>query len=455
MTTGAPTGAAADRLFVERAHLPFVIGAFVIAVFGGFSLALALPIDALLRGISLSWFEHAQVHGHLQAVGFAGFFIIGVSLRMAPRFSGNALAHPRLVAPSFFLLSAGVLARFVGQPVADVEFFGALMALSGWLELAGLVCFAAIILVTVAPARRRGDPTGLLFSAGAIWFVLQGALNAVWLTDLWRDGGTILPGDRGGAILLLQFLGVHLMFIFGVALRAFPVFFAAKRATLRPQLVAIALTQVGLVLAAAAAVITVGTDARPWLLEAVGVVLYGGALIWLTLFTGWWRSPVRLRPTSQPFALTLQLAMAWSAVAGLLLIVGGLDALLDARPIEFATFDAVRHVIGLGVVTTAIVGMAQLILPEFAGERLRHPPGAWRGTGLAIALAVATALRVGARLFEDALSTDAIYWLMSVAGTIALAVVVILAYYFWRALRGFGDIIQFAQERTRAPGPPA
>ena len=220
-------------LFIDRAHLPFVAGAFVIAVLGGFSLALALPIDALLRGRNLSWFEHAQVHGHMQAVGFAGFFIIGVSYRMAPRFSGTALAFPRLVAPTFFLLVSGLIARFAGQPVANVEAFGALMALSGWLELAGVACFAATIVATTAPARRRGDPTALLFSAGAVWFFLAASLNALWLTELWRDGGTVLASDRGSAILLIQLLGVHLAFIFGVALRAFPVFFDVDRAPTR------------------------------------------------------------------------------------------------------------------------------------------------------------------------------------------------------------------------------
>ena len=448
MTKSEPGG-----LFVERAHLPFIVSAFAIALFGGFSLALALPIDALLRGVSLSWFEHAQVHGHLQAVGFAGFFIVGVSYRIAPRFSGSALAHPRLVAPSFYLLGSGVLARFIGQPVADVGFFGALMAASGWLELAGVVCFVLIILGTTGTARRRGDPTALLFSAGASWFLVAALLNAVWLTELWQDEETVLAGDRGSAILLPMFFGVHLMFIFGVGLRAFPVFFAATRSGARPQQAAIALAQLGLVLAMLAAVIDVAVGPRPWRLEAIGLSLLGAALVWLTLFTGWWRSPVRLRPGSQPFALTLQLAMVWCVFAGLLLIGASLSAIVDGRPVEFTTFDTVRHVIGLGVVTTAIVGMAQLILPEFAGERLRRSPSAWRGTGLALALAAATALRTGARLFEDQLSTDAFYWLMSIAGTLALGAIVILAYFFWRAVRGFGDVIQFAEARTRAGGP--
>ncbi|MDA1147545.1 MAG: NnrS family protein [Chloroflexi bacterium] len=450
-----PTSGQGGALFVERVHLPFVIGAFVIALLGGFSLALALPLDALLRGVGLSWVEHAQVHGHLQAVGFAGFFIVGVSYRIVPRFCGHALALPRLVAPSFYLLGGGVLARFVGQPVADVEAFAVLMALSGWMELAGIACFAAIILGTAGPAVRRGDPSALLFTAGGLWFLVAAIHNAVWLTELWQNDRTILAGDRDEAILLLQFFGLHLMFIFAVGLRTFPVFFAATRRGPRPQRAAIALAQVGLAMAGTAAVIDVAVGPRPWALEAIGLVLLGAAFVWLTFFTGWWRSPIRLRPGSQPFALTLQLAMAWCTIANLLLIGAALNALANGRPVEFGTFDAVRHIIGLGVVTTAIVGMAQLILPEFAGERLRRPPAAWRGTGLAIALAVATALRAGARLFVDSLSGDAYYWMMAIAGSLALGVIVTLAYLFWRAARGFGDIIQLAQASMRDVTPPA
>ena len=444
-----PAADGSGALFVERAHLPFVLAAFALAILGGFSLALALPIDALFRGLSLSWVEHAQVHGHVQAFGFAALFIVGVSYRIGPRFSGNPIQHPRLVAPSFYLLCGGVVARFVGQPVSDVEPFGAIMALSGWLELAGAACFALVTIDTVAPARRRGDPTALLFTAGAAWFLVAAVLNAIWVTELWLDGGTVLAVDRDGAILLPLLLGVHLMFIFGVGLRVFPVFFAATRYPARPQQAAIALAQLGLAFATVAAVVDVAAAPRPWLLEGIGLAVLGAALIWLTLFTGWWRSPVRLRPGSQPMALTLQLAMAWGAVAGLLLIGSAVVAIGEARPVGFTTIDAVRHIVGVGVVTTAIAGMAQLILPEFAGERLRHPPAAWRGTGLALALAVATTLRAGARLFEDELAFEAFHWLITVAGTLAFTVIVILAYYFWRALRDLDDIIQFTEERTR------
>jgi hypothetical protein len=306
----------------------------------------------------------------------------------------------------------------------------------------------------MAPARSRGDASGWLFSIGAAWFLAQGLLNAIWLTELWQDGLAILPGDRGAAIHLILFFGVHLSFIFGVALRTFPVFFAVERTGAGPQRAAIVLAQLGLALAAIAAVVDVSEGPRPWLLEALGLIALGAGLIWLTSFTGWWRSPVRLRPGSQPFALTLQLAMAWTAVAGVLLIGYAVRAIAQGEAVEFATMDAIRHVIGLGVVTTAIVGMAQLILPEFAGERLRAPPGAWRGTGLGLALAIATALRAGARLFDDSLSEDVIHGLMAIAGATAFAVILVLAYYFQRALRGFKDIIQLAESRMRSAGVP-
>jgi len=52
----------ADR---DRDHLIFVGSAFAFALLGGLLLALALPIDALVRdSIGVGWIAHAQIHGH-------------------------------------------------------------------------------------------------------------------------------------------------------------------------------------------------------------------------------------------------------------------------------------------------------------------------------------------------------------------------------------------------------
>ena len=438
-----------ERLFVERVHLPFVIAGFSIALIGGFTLAILVPIVAAYRGPNLSFVEHSQLHGHLQTVGFVGFFIVGVGYRLVPRFTSHPLTFQRLIPLSFYLLSAGILARFISQPISDIGPFGAIMALSGWLELAGIACFALVVTTTASTGVRRGDPTALLFATGAFWFLVQAALNAAWLTEVWRNQATVLAGDRTSVLALILFFGVHLSFIFAVALRSFPVFFNAARPGWGVQHAALALAQVGLIAALVAGLIDVAGDPRPWALEAVGLTLLGVAFIAFPAFTGWWRAPVKLRPGSQPFALTLQAAMAWCTLAGLLLIAYSLEALLASRAIETAPIDAVRHIVGLGVVTMTIVGMAQLILPEFAGERLRRPPAPWRGAAFAVVLTAATALRAAARLFDGQLTSEVSYWLMGIAGILAFAAIVALAFFFFRALRGFPDIIQFAAITTR------
>jgi len=430
-----------ERLFVERVHLPFVVG--------GFSLAILIPIVAAYRGPNLSFVEHAQVHGHLQTVGFVGFFIVGVGYRLVPRFTNHPLTFQPLIAPSFYLLTAGIALRFIGQPVSDIGPFGALTALSGWLELAAIACFALVVTTTASTGIRRGDPTAILFGVGAIWFLVQAILNAAWLTEMWRDELTILAADRTGVLALILFFGVHLSFIFAVALRSFTVFFNADRAGWAGQNAALILAQVGLIAATVAGLIEVAGDSDPRVLEAVGLTLLGAAFVAFPAFTGWWRAPVKLRPGSQPFALTLQAAMAWCTIAGLLLIAYSVDALLDSRPVAAAPIDAIRHIVGLGVITMTIVGMAQLILPEFAGERLRRPPAPWRGAAFAGALTLATALRAASRLFAGQLSTEASYWMMGIAGIIAFGAIVMLAFFFFRALKGFPDIIQFAAITTR------
>ncbi|MBT5774084.1 MAG: hypothetical protein HOH95_06870 [Dehalococcoidia bacterium] len=438
-----------ERLFVERVHLPFVIAGFAIALIGGFALAILVPIVAAYRGPNLSFVEHSQLHGHLQTVGFVGFFIVGVGYRLVPRFTGHQLTFQPLIAPSFYLLSAGILTRFISQPISDLGPFGAIMALSGWLELAGIACFALVVTTTASTGIRRGDPTALLFATGAIWFLVQAVLNAAWLTEAWRNQATVLAGDRTSVLALILFFGVHLSFIFAVALRSFPVFFNATRPGWGVQHAALALAQIGLIAALVAGLIDVAGDPRPRVLESTGLILLGAAFVAFPAFTGWWRAPVKLRPGSQPFALTLQAAMAWCTLAGLLLIGYSLEALLTSSAVATAPIDAVRHIVGLGVVTMTIVGMAQLILPEFAGERLRRPPAPWRGTAFAVALTAATALRAVARLFAEQLTPELSYWLMGIAGIIAFGALVMLAFFFFRALRGFPDIIKFAAITTR------
>ena len=446
----------AGSVFVERVHLPFIAAALALAILGGFALAIALPVTAALRGhITASWVEHAQVHGHLQAVGFVGLFVVGMGYRLLPRFAGRTLAYPRLVPPTFWLLVGGVILRAVAQPVGDIGAFSALLGASGWIELAGIGCFALNVVATAWPATRAGEPYALFFTAGAIWFAVQAALGAAWLTELAVDGRSVLPGDRDGALIFLQLFGVHLMFIFGVGLRAFPTFFGADVPNRRALLAAYALLQATLLTTLAAGLLDVGATRRPWLLEDLGLLGLGFGLIWTTSFTGAWRRPTRIRPASRAAAFTLQPAMGWLAIAALLLIAFAVRGLAREAPPTGAQMDAIRHIVAVGVVLMTIVGMAQLVLPEFAGERLVGRQRAWRGIGFGVLLSIAAALRAGARLFEEQLPGETDQWMMALAGTIALGVIAAFAWLYVRGVRGFGRVIELAAARmasTDGPG---
>jgi len=435
---------------VERAHVWFIVAALGFALLGGLILAVSLPLEITFGGrIDAQWISHAQLHGHLQTVGFVGLFIVGVAYRLLPGFSGaQGLPLPRLVPVSFWLLAGGVLARAAGQPIAHTGAGAGVLSIAGFAELAGALCFAANVLPLTWRAVRAGQPFAPFFAAGATWFLAQAALGAAWLTELGLDQGTVVPQSRNDILVFLQFFGFHLMFILGVAVRSFPIFFAAKRPTLRGVAVAWGAVQAGTALVVLGALLGVIEAGRGWVVGDVGMALVGAGLVWCTFFTGWWRSPTRLRPASRPFAYTLQPAMAWLTLAGLLLVVFGLRAAVRGLPAPFPELDAVRHIVAIGVVLMTIVGMAQLLLPEFAGERLAGKQGAWRGAAVGIVLSLTTLARSGSRLLSGQLPGETMYWLMAVAGMTALVVILLLGFYFIRGARGLKDAVAAAGARA-------
>ena len=437
-------------------HVAFVAAALLFALLGGLLLALALPIDALARGsISGGWTASAQVHGHLQTVGFVGLFIVGMAYRLLPGFAGfTRLRFPGLVWPSFWLLAGGVLARTIGQPGATSAPFAAVMAGGAAAEAAG----AVLVAVNIAPmswhAARAGRPFALFFLAGTGWFLLQAVLGAIWLAQLATIHGTVLAQDRDGLLVFLQLFGFHLMFILGVGIRSFPVLFATHPATMRRALAAWAPVQVGIAMLVIGALVEAWRPGRGSAAEDAGAALAGVGLVMAVSLTGWWRAPTRVRPASRPFTYTLQPAMAWLAVAGCLLSAFALDGLVRGGAPTAAQWDAVRHVVAIGVVLMTIVGMAQLIVPELATERLAGRQGAWRGIAFGVALSLAVVVRSFPRLLPVQLQGTWVYWGMAVAALTAIVVLALLAFYFARGVRNLPDRAATTGERHERPGPP-
>ena len=235
-------GVGRDRL--ADVHVPFVYTALGFGMLGGLSLAVVLPVEALFVGISASWATHAQLHGHLQVVGFAGLFVIGVAAKLVPRFGNGRPLHSPAITGAFWCLVVGLLARARRPTLATYAAFAQVMLGGALLEVAAALLFAGAVLPVLGAVLRSGAPHAVQISAGALWFVAQSVLGLVWLTQLVGEGGTILRSDHGGLLFTMQFFGFLLGVFSGVGLRAFPTLFGMQPPSRRLGLSASALLQI-------------------------------------------------------------------------------------------------------------------------------------------------------------------------------------------------------------------
>lgn len=422
----SPEQAAADR------HVRFIYASLTLAVGGGFALAVWLPAAAALGHLDVSWLAFAQVHGHVQVIGFAGLFVLGVLTKLAPRFGNGHEVDHRLMDIAFWCLLTGLVMRAVAQPFAGQGTFGAMLAVGAVIEFVGAAAAATAVGAVVWDAAMAGAPHALLILSGLGWWMLQAALSAGWCIGLAMDGGTLIRGDRNAVLLVMQVYGFPLCVFAGVGLRTFPTFFAMPAPSLWLGRAAAVLIGGGVLAWSAGGL--VGSTGRDLdvAIEA-GQASVGAGILVLISATGWWRREMRLAAASQPLGWALRMTLVALTVAGTLLAGTGVLALVRGAPTSPQVLDAVRHVFTVGVVTQGIVVMAQLILPEFASERLVHRPPRWRGVVLGAGLASAAVLRGLAPLAN--LDATLELWLMAAGGGIAFVCVATFAVMFVRARR--------------------
>lgn len=413
-------------------HVRFLYASLFIGVFGGFSLAVWLPIAGALGRINLSWVTHAQLHGHMQVSGFAVLFVLGVLTKLAPRFGNGKEVHTGLLDIAFVCLTVGLALRVGGQPLAGHAPFAVALAIGPALEFVGTAAAATAIGGVLWRAAISGAPHAMLIVGGLGWWTVQAALSAGWLIDLARDGGTVLRSDRDSVVLVMQVYGGLLGVFAGVGLRTFPTFFAMPAPSVRLGRSAAVFLSAGVVAwSGAGFASTRGHDLD--VVMALGQSGVGAGIVVLVSATGWWRKEMRLAAASQPLAWPLRMTLIALTLTGGLLLATGVTALLRGTPTPAHTLDAARHVFTVGAVTQGIVTMAQLILPEFASERLVHRPSRLRGVLLGVGLASAAVLRGVVPLLG--LNGTAELWLMALGGGLAFTSVAAFATAFWRARR--------------------
>jgi uncharacterized protein involved in response to NO len=442
---------------VSDQYLLFLASSLLLALGLGFVLAVLLPLARALQAQwGLRWEALAQVHGHVQVIGFAGFFIIGMGYRLIPRFSGTPLQHAWTLVPVYGLLLAGLLLRALSQPLADQGWlhWGPAAAAVG--ELGGASLFGLTVLTTLRRPLRNRQVWAAFMAAGAVWFIVQAAFGVWFLADLSLGGGlaglpagqTVLPESRDNLLVTLQLYGFLLGFILGVATRAVPTFFGYHPPR---YLVTFAWgsLQVGSLLLGGDALLTVWRDEHSVGLQSAGLLCVGTALVAVAGMSGSWQPASRLRPTARPVAGFLITAFFCCAVAGALDCGFALRGWATNQPLPTMQADAVRHLLTVGVVTMLIVGMAHLVVPALATQRLTGSSARRRVLLLQGCLIVAVVLRV-APLFVPQLDGRVRESLLGGAGIVAWLALVLFAAVLWRARRQQAGLIELTVRGPRS-----
>jgi hypothetical protein len=114
------------------------------------------------------------------------------------------------------------------------------------------------------------------------------------------------------------------------------------------------------------------------------------------------------------------------------MVYAGIDGALDTGLPDQLLFDAIRHSLGVGVVTALILGMSLMILPEFAIARQRAKRQRELALFLAVMVNASAILRVSPSLAGEAWSFDVRNASMAAAGTLAEVALLVFAVYFAR-----------------------
>jgi len=421
----------------ELLYRPFLAASLLLAALIGFLLAIHVPLGRLMdTGRPERTADLIQAHGQAQLLGFAGLYVMGMTFRLLPRFASARLQLQPLAPAALAAMVAALLLRAAVMPLTSGELHHALLLASATGVLLAVACFFLIVAATLLAGARRPDASGFAFLLGAAMVLLaaEAALGAsIHAVDAGSRAVSYLEDT---AVVQMELLGFVLVVVAGVGLRALPTISGRQR----PERTAKALPAW---LAGSAAVHAGALLFLDYVSYSQAAVSLSGAALLvfgLGLFALLWHAAVlrpaanRLRPASRPHLWLVRGAFVWLAAAGGLMAYFGGRSLAGGDIIPQNDFDAVRHTLGVGVITNLIFGMSLLILPETAVER--QSPNRQRLLAFALAVLVnaAALLRVAPALAGTRWSDDARNLLMAAAGSLAETAVLIFAAYLLRLM---------------------
>ncbi len=158
----------------------------------------------------------------------------------------------------------------------------------------------------------------------------------------------------------------------------------------------------------------------------------------------------RAAPASEHHVRFIRGAFAWLVIAAGLAAYYGIRASIDGSPPRPHGLDALRHAVGVGFASLMIVGMAMLVLPEFAIRRMRYPTERLPHSLILVLLTTATALRVGAAVAAPRWLSPDRYWPMAAGGVLAeVALLLFAAIFVWSMLHRHEIVASQVALRTK------
>ncbi|MEK7728944.1 MAG: hypothetical protein AAB354_11055 [candidate division KSB1 bacterium] len=473
--------------------IDFIWVALASALFLGFALGAHLSfVIGFDFPLGKGFYAFIQTHGHVQLIGWAGMFIMGISLHFLPRLAGVPLARPQWLHRILGLMAAGLVLRSLGHSIvpylaerAPFAIVNWLTAFSGLLEWCGVLAYVSLLVTTFfhadrakqGPAVREVAPFFMMMLAG---WLLYASLNLAVLVHMaWSNG--IVVSQAWNELAIETFVGLVLLPVaFAFSVRMFPLYLR-----LRPPdwpVRKIALTYLGaltLQLASSFPPLQNAFFDAALMSTSLGKILKASVIlvfVWqldvLTRRQLPWTVKRKLQPSVMPVAQTscLQAGMpalrqanperqptrpglpdygefgrfewlVYSAYGWLVLgaayeLLSGAAALCNFSLLHGS--DAGRHIYLLGFITNLILGMAVRMIPGFMGKKKIARPALvsatfWLGNGAALFRVLP--LIVPAAFFEAAPGAVQIAQaVFSLSGALGLCAIAGLAINLWKTV---------------------
>jgi len=450
----------ADRSQASFAQVaPVFQAALLLGAGGGFLLASVLTVTSM-SGVPLGtwWLALAQAHGNLQMFGWAGLFVVGVSLHFLPRLRGAPLVATWPIRWIIWGQAVALCLRAVVQPwlaLTNQILAKTVLVGSGLLECLTLLSIVLLLGLTLrrGPELAKRPAFGHTLPLIACAFMCLGLAGVINLVNLWQIEGGIVSATGDQLFITLGLFGFLLPMALGMSARSLPMY-AGLNAFPPRQLLFLAFTYLSGLFVFCMGILAGWPEAKGAGMMLLGVIVAMFVLVFVRIMLTRGKLPHRVarlasepavrarayrarvaqeRSRYGPFVALIASAYLWAVVGGLFLITNGLFELFgQAAPLAD---DAIRHALTIGFVSLLICGIAPRMLPGFSGGTIRSArlvsATLWLGN-------LAALLRVGSLVFAP--------WLIfgplnlgqiafGCSGILGLALAVCLAYNLWPVLR--------------------